>query len=214
MEKVYFTNVPNIGDLSLEKVLFSYENIPIVFICKNNMNEKFLCLCNDVIEEECWMVSKISVSKLLDILYDKITIFNAFKTSDNNIIIATRSQDHIIYQEKAFDEIDELDLPDENEYLEMQQYLKDYISDLNNTELLSQIALVLNDVCHNFFLKLRVWEIDNIIIEKTNANHLNDFKKNIESESLYDKSSFYKSSVGSPSDDFTVSISDDFYFAA
>ena len=217
MKKVYFNDVPNIGDLSLEKVLFSFESIPIVFICTNETNEKFLCLCNDVIEEECWMISKISVSKLLDILYDKITVFNAFKTSDHDIIIATQNQNNLIYEVKTFDEIDALDLPDENEFLEMQQYLKDYIAALNKEnelELNQLIAKVFSEVCHEIRAELRTWEIENIIVEKTNVNKSDYFKDTVQLENLYNKSTLYKSSLDNRTKDSTVSISDSFYFAA
>lgn len=55
---VYFNNVPQIRDLFLEQVLFSYDYEPIVFTCKDNKLNRYLCICDDIIESRSWIVTE------------------------------------------------------------------------------------------------------------------------------------------------------------
>ena len=49
---MFFFNIPQHGDLHLDKILFSFENVPMIFVCRNNKNEYFLCQCVDVINSD------------------------------------------------------------------------------------------------------------------------------------------------------------------
>ena len=46
---IYFKNVPQYGDLEIEKVLFLFDNIPMIFICRDDKKKIFsvsVCRCD------------------------------------------------------------------------------------------------------------------------------------------------------------------------
>lgn len=126
MKKIYFENVLNIGDLYLEQILFSFEKMPIVFVCFDKENKKYLCLCDDCINEECWIFVEISNETLLKVLNDEITILDAFK--NKQVIIANSNfKGNIKYSLKEYNKISSDELPLKDQYLEMKEYLGEYI---------------------------------------------------------------------------------------
>lgn len=137
MSNVFFNNVPNIGDLFINKVLLEYESEPIIFVCKDSYNNFFLCICDDFIDvKRSWIAVKIPVEDLLDIINDKITLLSAFKKSENKTIIIDYFPDKKSYDYRLMDfsDIDENELPCEDQYLDEKgnfyeyiDYLKSYI---------------------------------------------------------------------------------------
>nr|WP_289706959.1 hypothetical protein [Enterocloster clostridioformis] len=127
---VYFTNVLDIGDLYLEKVLFEYDNEPIVFTCKDSNNYRYLCVCDDIIDSHSWIVTKISNEILIDVIQNRISILSAFETSGNKIIIIDYDfeSDDYHYQALNFDDIDEDELPSKNQYLNKIDCFNEYVS--------------------------------------------------------------------------------------
>ena len=45
----YLGNIPEIGELTEEKILFEFDKIPIIFVCHNQTRKKYLCVCTDCI---------------------------------------------------------------------------------------------------------------------------------------------------------------------
>ena len=127
---VYFTNVLDIGDLYLEKVLFEYDNEPIVFTCKDSNNYRYLCVCDDIIDSHSWIVTKISNEILIDVIQNRISVLSAFETSGNKIIIIDYDfeSDDYHYQALNFDDIDEDELPSKNQYLNKIDCFNEYVS--------------------------------------------------------------------------------------
>lgn len=123
---LYFENVPNIDLLFIEQILFSYEYIPIVFVCVDKNKNRYLCVCDDIIDEESWLIVKIENAKLLEILNDKDTVLSAFV--NQKVIIANRkfNQD-IQYDITEYSNINKEELPVSDQYLEMKDSLKTYI---------------------------------------------------------------------------------------
>lgn len=132
MNKIYFKNVPNIGSLYLEKILFSFENTPIIFVCNDNDRQRFLCICDDIIDEESWIITCISDTTLLKILNDESTILSVFENKE--VIIANKSSfdAEIQYDIENYNNIDSEELPSNDQYLEMKADLSDYINTVNN----------------------------------------------------------------------------------
>lgn len=127
MNKIYFENVPNIGSLRLEETLFSFEGTPILFVCIDKDNIRYFCLCDDIIDEESWIIVQISNETLLKVLNDEITVLNAFK--NKNILIANKSFNKTIkYTIEEYNKIDPDELPVSDQYLEMREYLSNYIN--------------------------------------------------------------------------------------
>lgn len=139
---LYFNNVPYIGSLFMEQILFSFENIPIVFVCIDENKRRYLCVCDDVIDEESWLIVKINNTKLLEILNDNATVLSAFV--DQKVIIANRkfSQD-INYDIAEYNKISKDELPVRDQYLEMKNSLKPYIENIEYDILCSSLKLSL-----------------------------------------------------------------------
>lgn len=135
MNNVFFSNVPNIGDLFINNVLLEFELEPVIFVCKDNYNNFFLCICDDFIDEKrSWIAIKIPVKDLLDILNDKITLLSAFKKSQNKTIIIDYYPDQKAYDYHImnFSDIDETELPCEDQYLDEKETFSDYIDYLKS----------------------------------------------------------------------------------
>ena len=132
---IYFDNVPAIWTLFMEQILFSFENIPMIFVCTDDIKNRYLCVCDDIIDEESWLIVKISNSKLLDILNDVSTVLTAFK--GEKVIIANRDFKHgIEYSIMKYEDINKDDLPVCDQFLEMKVHLKTYIEKIES-ELIS-----------------------------------------------------------------------------
>lgn len=135
MSKVFFNNVPNVGDLFINKVLLEYEIEPVIFVCKDSYNNFFLCLCDDFIDaNRSWIAVKISVKDLLDVINDKITLLSAFKKTENKTIIIDYYPDKKTYDYRTmnFSDIDETELPCEDQYLDEKETLDNYIDYLKS----------------------------------------------------------------------------------
>ena len=85
---MFFFNIPQHGDLHLDKILFSFENVPMIFVCRNNKNEYFLCQCVDVITGISWMITPVSTKLLIRMIKDEISVLTAFSESGHDIFLA------------------------------------------------------------------------------------------------------------------------------
>lgn len=96
-------NIKETGQLYLEKILVSL-NIPILFVCHNSEDKKYLCLnINDETGET--IIALTNNSFLIDMLQKRITMEEIFRKSlDNDIIIAVydyENEEIISKREKA-----------------------------------------------------------------------------------------------------------------
>ena len=85
---IYFKNVPQYGDLEIEKVLFLFDNIPMIFVCRDDKKRYFLCQCVDVIDKFSWMITPVQKRLLISMMKDEISVLSAFKDSGYDIILA------------------------------------------------------------------------------------------------------------------------------
>ena len=132
MSNEYFKNVPQIGTLYLEEELFSFENIPIIFVCIDKNKSRYLCVCDDIIDEESWIIVKISNNELLDVINDECTVLSVYK--NKSVIVANKPfEKEINYVLTEYNDIDEDELPLNDQYLEMKEYLTDYINKIKNS---------------------------------------------------------------------------------
>lgn len=129
MNNLYFNNVPSIGLLYVEKILFSFEDIAMVFVCHDEDKNRYLCVCDEVFDKESWIIVKVSNDELLGILNDERTVLSLYKSK--KIVIADRAfGEDIKYCVMNECEIDSDEFPVCNQYLEMKKYLSEYIDEL------------------------------------------------------------------------------------
>lgn len=94
--KAYFENVLNYGDLYLDKVFNVYEGENIIFTCKDKCNNHFLCVCYEFRFKLEWILCKVDVSTIVDIIDNKIDLHTVFIISNSLIkIVSDNSGDHI-----------------------------------------------------------------------------------------------------------------------
>ena len=140
---LYFEKIPIIDSLFMEQVLFSYDSIPIVFVCVDKKKTRYLCVCDDVIEEESWLIVEVNNKKLLDILMDESTVLSAF--ANKKVVIASRkSNENINYNIEEYNNISKDDLPINDQYLEMKNSLKTYIAKIQQDISSSSLTLAIS----------------------------------------------------------------------
>jgi len=83
---IYF-NISGIGVLTLDKILFEFDNLPILVVCLDTSGNRYFCLCTDPIMEFTWLISRISLNSLIDVIQNKISVLDAFKNSNNKIYL-------------------------------------------------------------------------------------------------------------------------------
>ena len=85
----YFTGIPNIGDLYLDKVLFE-DICPIFFTLISEELNRYICVCCELYGEQRWLISPISNSELIRMLKDEISMRDAFLTQNSEKCIVAR----------------------------------------------------------------------------------------------------------------------------
>lgn len=69
--------LPDFGNLILEHIFYMYEE-PILFICKDEIGNRYLCSCCQLSEK--WVVAQVEETELIQLIEDKITIREIFES--------------------------------------------------------------------------------------------------------------------------------------
>lgn len=117
-------NTPIIPDNSGGNSLFllfsitDFEGIPILFVARNSFNELFLCNCIEFRFFQRWIISKVTIPVLDDVINCTIPIWDALKIDNGLKIIATffYNSGKFIQEKVPFDSIPIDDLPEKNAY--------------------------------------------------------------------------------------------------
>lgn len=117
MNKVYFKNVVEIGNLYLDYVFYEFESEPILFTCVDSNGEMYFCHCSDIRHEQIWFITKIDIDTLNALVNKYKDIASIFLDNKQVIKIIMNLQgkerSQIIYP----NQIDSLDLPKPKTYL-------------------------------------------------------------------------------------------------
>lgn len=128
MGKEWIT-IKEIGQLYLEKILVSFD-IPVLFVCKDFENRKYLCLNIDE-ESGKSVIAATNNKMLIDMLKDKISMESVFRnTIDNKIVIAEYDIENskIVTQSEDADKISGDLLPAKGAFLELSnKEIEEYI---------------------------------------------------------------------------------------
>lgn len=130
---IYFDDSIDFGRLVVEKILFEFDKIPMIFVGQDTNKKRFLCLCTDCIEGDTWLVTKIERKVLLELIANKIPVLDAYKKANGYIYVINKEK-NIYKQEKyLFANIPEDELPDADEKLD-NPFLEDFVSVLEKEE--------------------------------------------------------------------------------
>ena len=128
-----FDKITMLGKVEMDKVLFRFEDEPIIFVCKNKSGSRFLCINTGYGFEPTWLIARSTRKTLLKMLMNEISVLDALSESDSSIFIVRDDADGDKYERMPFKEIDNSELPDASEKLDGQG-LSEYIQKLENEE--------------------------------------------------------------------------------
>ena len=111
MSNLYFNNAEKVGQLYLEYVFFEFESEPILFICHDQLNQTYLCLCSDIRHGQKWIITKCDTKILRALITAEIDIVTAFLKHQKAIVIDMDMEGTEKSYEINTEEIDPLDLP-------------------------------------------------------------------------------------------------------
>ena len=116
-ESLYFKNIKGIGSLYLESIFYEFESEPIIFLCKDDKDILYFCLCTEIRYEQKWVLRKADLADLELLAKRKLDI-KSFFAKEGAIIVITLDCDNIEKNDLVkTSEIDELDLPEEGVYI-------------------------------------------------------------------------------------------------
>lgn len=116
--------------------IFEYEELPIVFVCRDESWSLYLCDCTETrFSEQNWIIAKTEIRTLEDVANGKLAVYDALKTHDNQVILVVYDYETKEFSQKKckFTEVEEENLPDKDSRL---SYVNSRIfDDLRETEL-------------------------------------------------------------------------------
>ena len=110
--EIYFTNIPDVGDLSLEHVFYEYEE-PVLFVCTDASGKRYLCSCCRLSEN--WIVRQVDEALLVDMIDNRVSLDNMFRFPDNKTLFLSWNGETMRY---SFD-VPEKAFPQSGSYLEL-----------------------------------------------------------------------------------------------
>ena len=113
-----FVNTEKYGKLYIDRILFE-SNFPIVFTCKNDADEIFICVCCQNNIKGCkWLVGKTDAINIIRMLKDELTLRELVRGYSSGRISVDYSDGEyrVEYNNSAWNE-DSIYLPKEDSYM-------------------------------------------------------------------------------------------------
>ena len=125
----------NSKELYLEKVLVTHNDIPMYFICTDDMLNYYVVLFTDI-DEDRYIITKTNINKIIELFKRKITMKDLIISTYTEKyweIIASDDINKDIIREKDIKEISVEDLPDEDSYFNLSEKSnKEFLNELLN----------------------------------------------------------------------------------
>lgn len=96
MREIYFENITGIGNLYLEKVFNRFEDENIIFICNDDNEKRYLCICYEFRKALKWIVTEITLNNIIRLISKKVDIRSIYEFNAERIV-------HIKYEAEAMD---------------------------------------------------------------------------------------------------------------
>lgn len=142
MNKIlYFENVTNVGNLYLQHIFNTFEYEPILFVCSDDYNNLYFCICSDFRYTQKWIIVKTDVDILNKLVLGKIDILSVFTSKKEMIEAVASANSDICYEQKNINDINFLDLPKAGTLLkcDIEEYNK----------FIKKYSQLVYDVCNN-----------------------------------------------------------------
>lgn len=145
MSNLYFNNVEKVGQLYLEYVFFEFESEPILFICHDQLNQTYLCLCSDIRYGQKWIITRCDTKILRALIIAEIDIVTAFLKQQKAIVIDMDMKGTEKSYEINTKEIDPLDLPKPGTFIRCnKKKAQNYLLQLENKSSENKISVNYN----------------------------------------------------------------------
>lgn len=115
MREKYFENVEGIGELYLEKTFLKFEEENVLFICRDETGNRYLCVCYEMRYALKWVLCRVSRETILQMLLKSVTVRECYERSQNDLLLITYTEEAGECSEwKSLNEIDNNILLDED----------------------------------------------------------------------------------------------------
>ena len=123
ISKHYFNDIDFLGNLNLERVLISFEHEPILFLCTDEQGLLYLCLCSEIRYGSWWVIGRISMDALDELLEGRMDIRTAFLENELSYRVHSEVQGKETCEEVPTVNLLETDIPKEGVFYEGDEYL-------------------------------------------------------------------------------------------
>lgn len=175
----------NSKELYLEKVLVTHNDIPMYFICTDDMLNYYVVLFTDI-DEDRYIITKTNINKIIELFKRKITMKDLIVSTYTKKyweIIASDDINKDVIREKDIKKISDEDLPDEDSYFNLSEKSnKEFFNELlNKVSKQTLTNYLLNKVSKQALTNYDAKKTYNNIMDKTNRYtiDLNDENKYI-----------------------------------
>ena len=168
-----FVKIKEYGQLFIDRIIFE-TFYPIIFTCKNNKNDYFICVCYQNNSEGCnWLVGKTTPKHIIELLENEITVREILtENSTDKYSVCMKNQKYDVKKEKdewedesCLPKVDSYLDPDEGEFDEEIKYYQDIGLDLDYPNTFSNFIeaynLYNNFIGHTFKYKFYEYSVPN-----------------------------------------------------
>ena len=196
MNEAYFKDIPNIGDLYLDCVFYEFECEPILFLCRDNRNNLYFCLCSEIRDQLKWIIMRIGLKELEELASKKIDIMSSFLKNDKLVVITYDSKNVEKSIEIEADKIDKLDLPKEGIYIRCNKKdIEDYLKEKKKTETIKTIFEISTKNVHSSHYEIKSYIMDCLTNQDTELNGKINQDRDLFNYSLSNVKKYKKNSI-------------------
>ena len=116
------TNIFDLVQSTPEHTFYELDGEPILFVCKNETGTRYLFSCCQFGKK--WVVCQVSVSALIDLMNDKVTIREVFEKSASSFSVALNGEQYKATNDFPYDALPQTGALLELEYEKTGSYYK------------------------------------------------------------------------------------------
>lgn len=85
----YFQTTLDIGDLYLNQVFNTFEDESIVFVCTDQCNRYYLCICYELRDSLNWVINQVPINVILNIIDKTMSLYEAIMYGEQDKILCS-----------------------------------------------------------------------------------------------------------------------------
>ena len=113
--QLFFKNIDGIGNMYLEKTFLKFEEENVLFICRDEMGNRYLCVCYEMRYALKWVLCRVSDEMIDQMLKKQTTVRECFEKTEEPLLLITYAEESgEVSEHKVLSEVDMSILPDED----------------------------------------------------------------------------------------------------